>query len=188
MRNAEVEKRACIAFYLYAAFVEFLRALDVSFLEFLCALLQALHSLNFRRVGGRGMRSGGSRAAFEEMSEYPTRRHSADSRFGVLLSDPHGTAIPQRETRQVGLAGGHRRTARLDRGLRAITRSCGAEGVASTRAAVRTDVAVCTSMLIVSAQLWQVLIDKCKHGSCSPRDPARAFFQNFQDCARCSHP
>lgn len=56
--------------------------------------------------------------------------------------------MPQRDETRTG---GHKRTARLDRDLRAIIRSCGAEGVARTRAA-QTD-AVCNFMLIVSAQL-----------------------------------
>lgn len=74
------------------------------------------------------------------------------SRLGIFLYGPHGTEMPQRDrTRTVDLAGGHIRTARLDRDLCASIRSCGAEGVASTRAA-RTDV-VGSIVLIVSAQL-----------------------------------
>jgi hypothetical protein len=72
-----------------------------------------------------------------------------NSRLGILLCGRHGTEIPQRdETRTVELAGGHTRTARLDRGLYANARSCDAEGVASTRVA-RADVTVCSNMLIV---------------------------------------
>lgn len=79
-----------------------------------------------------------------------------NSRLGILLYGRHGTEVPQRdETRTVGLAGGHTRTARLDRDLCAIILSCDAEGVASTRAAP-TDVTVCSNMLIVSGQLWPI--------------------------------
>lgn len=71
------------------------------------------------------------------------------------MHGPHGKEMPERdETRTVDLAGGHKRTARLDSDRCAIARSCGTEGVASTRAA-RTDV-VCNIVLIVSAQLWQI--------------------------------
>lgn len=72
MRNAEVEKGAGIAFDFYAAFVELLGALDIPFLEFLGALLKTLHGLDFRGVGGRGMRGCGSSPALEEIIVCPT--------------------------------------------------------------------------------------------------------------------
>lgn len=70
----------------------------------------------------------------------------------MLLHDARGAEIPERdETQGVVLAGGHKRTARLDSDRWAIIRSCGAEGVANTRAAARTDV-VCNIVPIVFAQ------------------------------------
>lgn len=67
--------------------------------------------------------------------------------------DPYGTDMPQGDaTRTVTLAGGHKGIALLDRDLCAIIRSCGIEGVASTRAA---RVRACRLMLIVSAQVGQ---------------------------------
>lgn len=155
MCNAEVEEGAGVAFNLYAAFVEFLGALNIPFLEFLGTLFKTLHRLDFGRVGGRGVRRGRSSPAFREMdcvSDSSADCNMQHSRLEMFLYGPRGTEMPQRDgTRTVDLAGGHVRTARLDRDLCAVIRSCGAEGVASTRAA-RTDV-VCSILLIVSAQL-----------------------------------
>ena len=54
VRDAEVEEGTGISFDLYAAFVELFGSLEVIFLEFLGALLKALHRLSLRGIrGGR---------------------------------------------------------------------------------------------------------------------------------------
>ena len=94
-----------------------------------------------------------------------------NSRLRILLYGRHGAEMPQRvETWTESLAGGHTRTVRLDRDLCAIVRSCGTEGVVSTRAA-RTDVAVWSNILIVSARLANLASVNRQDGNCFPRLP-----------------
>ena len=83
MRNAEVEEGAGAALDLYAAFVLFLGALDVSFLEFLRALLKASQCLEFRGVGGRGVRCRGRSPALKENCYVPDSYIDYDSKTHV---------------------------------------------------------------------------------------------------------